>query len=110
MKDYYSGKLLSRHNSSSHLYPVTNTTTTYAASLLTTFPPDPWHDRLGHPGLHILDLLRSSHFIHIIRQTIWLFAILANYLNINAYHFMLLCQIHLCHLIFYIVTYGHHPF
>ncbi|KAD3640471.1 hypothetical protein E3N88_29694 [Mikania micrantha] len=61
VKDFQDGRILSRHNSSSHLYPLTpnNTASAFVTTSSTTF----WHDRLGHPGAPIMDFLSSTQFI-----------------------------------------------
>ncbi|KAM0020291.1 putative RNA-directed DNA polymerase [Helianthus debilis subsp. tardiflorus] len=62
-QDYSTGMLLSRHDSSSHLYPFTAPTPTDATAFVSTAASNNWHNRLGHPGLHVLDFLRSNKFI-----------------------------------------------
>ncbi|KAL9999878.1 putative RNA-directed DNA polymerase [Helianthus debilis subsp. tardiflorus] len=56
LKDLTTGRLLSRHNSTGDLYPVTPPALPPQACFLasTTLP---WHDRLGHPGSQVLDIL-----------------------------------------------------
>ncbi|MFS7970018.1 putative RNA-directed DNA polymerase [Helianthus anomalus] len=56
LKDLTTGRLLSRHNSTGNLYPITPPTLPPQACFLasTTLP---WHDRLGHPGTQVLDVL-----------------------------------------------------
>ncbi|KAI3746199.1 hypothetical protein L6452_08623 [Arctium lappa] len=61
VKDYQSGQLLSRHNSSNRLYPLTYPVTT--ATFFTSGTRDFWHDRLGHPGLPVLDFLSLNNII-----------------------------------------------
>lgn len=56
LKDLKTGRLLSRHNSTGNLYPVTPPTLPPQACSLTSTSL-PWHDRLGHPGAQVLDLL-----------------------------------------------------
>jgi hypothetical protein len=60
LKDLTTGRLLSRHNSTGDLYPVTPPTLPPQACSLTSTTL-PWHDRLGHPGTQVLDVL-SRHF------------------------------------------------
>ncbi|KAJ9545538.1 hypothetical protein OSB04_025245 [Centaurea solstitialis] len=56
VKDLQTGRLLSRHNSSGNLYPVTPPTLPPQACFLASTSL-PWHDRLGHPGAQVLDVL-----------------------------------------------------
>lgn len=60
VKDYQTGKILSRHDSTSHLYSFTYTST---ASAFVADNNLPWHARLGHPGHHVMDYLRVFNFI-----------------------------------------------
>ena len=61
VKEYKSGTLLSRHNSSSQLYPLIYPVS--ASTVLTSSFQDVWHDRLGHPGLPVFDFLVSNKLI-----------------------------------------------
>ncbi|KAL9995335.1 putative RNA-directed DNA polymerase [Helianthus debilis subsp. tardiflorus] len=64
VKDFKTGRILTRHNSDdSHLYPVTAPAHVPAPSVFTAPAPDSWHDRLGHPGVSIVDFLASNKFI-----------------------------------------------
>ncbi|KAI3725993.1 hypothetical protein L1987_65790 [Smallanthus sonchifolius] len=56
LKDLRTGRLLSRHNSTGNLYPITPPTLPPQACFLAS-QSLPWHDRLGHPGAQVLDLL-----------------------------------------------------
>jgi len=60
LKDLISGRLLSRHNSTGDLYPLTPPELPPQACFLTTTSL-PWHDRLGHPGAQVFDVL-FHHF------------------------------------------------
>ncbi|KAK1415150.1 hypothetical protein QVD17_30922 [Tagetes erecta] len=67
VKDFQSGTFLSRHDSSSSLYPFTNTA---SATAFTAFAAsDFWHDRLGHPGIPIMNFFRSSTLISCNKQS-----------------------------------------
>ncbi|KAI3669791.1 hypothetical protein L6452_41198 [Arctium lappa] len=59
LKDLKTGRLLSRHNSTGNLYPVTPPTLPPQACSLTSTSL-PWHDRLGHPGAQHGLLFRFS--------------------------------------------------
>ncbi|KAI3723538.1 hypothetical protein L2E82_35181 [Cichorium intybus] len=61
VKELKTGKMLSRHNSSGDLYPLTKPT--HQIACFASFSPDVWHNRLGHPGTPVLDFLRSHFFI-----------------------------------------------
>lgn len=60
LKDLKTGRLLSRHNSTGDLYPVTPPTLPPQACSITSTTL-PWHNRLGHPGTQVLDVL-FRHF------------------------------------------------
>ncbi|KAL3613893.1 hypothetical protein CASFOL_041967 [Castilleja foliolosa] len=62
VKDLKSGTMISRHNSTGELYPFTEPTMPSSTALVTS-SPDQWHNRLGHPGKSILDLLASRFSI-----------------------------------------------
>ncbi|KAJ0435796.1 putative RNA-directed DNA polymerase [Helianthus annuus] len=60
--DFKDGTILSRHNSTSDLYPLTpnaSATACYASTQDSPF----WHDRLGHPGQPVMEFLSSRLFI-----------------------------------------------
>ncbi|KAI3760479.1 hypothetical protein L1987_50874 [Smallanthus sonchifolius] len=62
VKDFKNGMILSRHNSTSDLYPLTPNAS--ATACLTSTQDSPfWHDRLGHPGQPVMEFLSSKHFI-----------------------------------------------
>uniref|UniRef100_A0A251VD12 Putative ribonuclease H-like domain-containing protein n=1 Tax=Helianthus annuus TaxID=4232 RepID=A0A251VD12_HELAN len=63
VKDYKTGRMLSRHDSDSHLYPVTAPVQVSKPSVFTVSTPESWHDRLGHPGASVVDFLSSNKFI-----------------------------------------------
>ncbi|XP_076909898.1 uncharacterized protein LOC143567334 [Bidens hawaiensis] len=56
LKDLKTGRLHSRHNSTGDLYLVTAPTLPPQACSLTAATL-PWHDRLGHPGKQVFDIL-----------------------------------------------------
>ncbi|KAJ0481931.1 putative RNA-directed DNA polymerase [Helianthus annuus] len=59
LKDLKTGHLLSRHNSIGDLYPVTPPTLPPEACFIaSTALPLPLHDRLGHPGTQVFNILR----------------------------------------------------
>ncbi|XP_026378762.1 uncharacterized protein LOC113273219 [Papaver somniferum] len=70
VKDLSSRKIILRCNSSEELYPITNsavppqTPSQSSPISLTVFSPDIWHNRLGHPGKAILDVLCTNNSIH----------------------------------------------
>ncbi|XP_076931616.1 uncharacterized protein LOC143596833 [Bidens hawaiensis] len=59
LKDLKMGRLLSRHNSTGDLYPVTAPTLPPQACSLTAATL-PWHDRLSHPGKQVFDILSRN--------------------------------------------------
>ncbi|KAL8248736.1 hypothetical protein R6Q59_005604 [Mikania micrantha] len=61
VKDFRDGTILSRHNSSSDLYPLTNASAT--ACVVSTKDAPFWHHRLGHPGQPVMEFLRSKNFV-----------------------------------------------
>ncbi|XP_076913350.1 uncharacterized protein LOC143571939 [Bidens hawaiensis] len=64
VKEYPSGKIISRHNSSIRLYPLTYPVTPPKEPVaFASISQDPWHDRLGHPGLSVFDFLVSNKII-----------------------------------------------
>lgn len=67
IKDFRDGMHLSRHNSSSRLYPFTEPESTHAhahaSAYVTISPFQFWHERLGHPGRPVMDFLCSHKFI-----------------------------------------------
>ncbi|KAJ0724594.1 hypothetical protein HanPI659440_Chr12g0449381 [Helianthus annuus] len=63
VKDYLSGKILSRHDSTSNLYPLTALQPPATSVFVSTSLQGSWHHRLGHPGVHVLDYLNSNKFI-----------------------------------------------
>nr|KAJ0200378.1 hypothetical protein LSAT_V11C600301260 [Lactuca sativa] len=52
VKDYKSGKLLTRHNSIGDLYPINDPTIAPSLSFFVSSNSSFWHNRLGHPGHH----------------------------------------------------------
>ncbi|KAI3706128.1 hypothetical protein L1987_76386 [Smallanthus sonchifolius] len=62
VKDFKDGMILSRHNSTSDLYPLTPNASATACFAATKDSPF-WHDRLGHPGQPVMEFLSSKHFI-----------------------------------------------
>ncbi|KAI3822382.1 hypothetical protein L1987_09971 [Smallanthus sonchifolius] len=61
VKDFRDGTILSRHNSSSNLYPLTPQAS--ATACLVSKDAPFWHHRLGHPGQHVMEFLRTKQFI-----------------------------------------------
>ncbi|KAJ0779315.1 putative RNA-directed DNA polymerase [Helianthus annuus] len=62
LKDLITKRTLSRHNSTGDLYPFTPPQLPPQACFIAS-PALPWHDRLGHPGAQVLDILsRTFHF------------------------------------------------
>ncbi|KAI3690613.1 hypothetical protein L2E82_48745 [Cichorium intybus] len=66
VKDFKTGDPLSRHNSTSDLYPFTSPA---LSSALLDSTKDSWHARLGHPGTQVLDLLSSRFSISCNKQS-----------------------------------------
>ncbi|MFS8010596.1 putative RNA-directed DNA polymerase [Helianthus anomalus] len=63
VKDLKTGQHLSRHNSTGDVYPITPPQLPPQACFITTSTL-PWHDRLGHPGAQVLDILsRKFNFL-----------------------------------------------
>ncbi|GJU47311.1 ribonuclease H-like domain-containing protein [Tanacetum coccineum] len=58
VKDYQTGRLLFRCDSTGDLYPVTEQPSSQAPVVLLSFSSTTWHRRLGHPGD---DVLRRKH-------------------------------------------------
>ncbi|KAF5820342.1 putative RNA-directed DNA polymerase [Helianthus annuus] len=58
-KDLKTKKLLSRHNSTGNLYPFTQPQLPPQATFIASTSL-PWHDRLGHPGTQVLELLSRN--------------------------------------------------
>ncbi|KAF5815998.1 putative GAG-pre-integrase domain-containing protein [Helianthus annuus] len=61
-QDFKDGTILSRHNSTSDLYPLTPNVSVTACFASTQESPI-WHNRLGHPGQPAMDFLRLNKFI-----------------------------------------------
>nr|GEW21224.1 ribonuclease H-like domain-containing protein [Tanacetum cinerariifolium] len=60
VKDYQTGRLLLRCDSTGDLYPVTHQSSTHPSFALLSFSHTTWHRRLGHPGEDVLRRLESS--------------------------------------------------
>ena len=64
MKDYLTGRPIMRCNSQGDLYPYSSSHNNQAIpSTFAAVTPKLWHDRLGHPGSSILDVLRKNKSI-----------------------------------------------
>ncbi|KAK1415156.1 hypothetical protein QVD17_30928 [Tagetes erecta] len=63
IKNFRDGMHLSRHNSSSQLYPFTTPESASASAYVITTPTQFWHERLGHPGRPVMDFLCSNKLI-----------------------------------------------
>ncbi|GJR38914.1 ribonuclease H-like domain-containing protein [Tanacetum coccineum] len=63
MKDYQTGRLLLRCDSTGDLYPVTSQPPIHPPFALLSFSSTTWHRRLGHPGEDVLRRLKSSRLI-----------------------------------------------
>ncbi|KAJ9536884.1 hypothetical protein OSB04_029617 [Centaurea solstitialis] len=65
VKDLQTGMHLMRCNSKGDLYPITSTPFigTSPPTAFAALSPELWHNRLGHPGAHVLSSLRQNNFI-----------------------------------------------
>ncbi|KAJ9543556.1 hypothetical protein OSB04_023263 [Centaurea solstitialis] len=65
VKDLQTGMHLMRCNSKGDLYPITSTPFigTSPPTSFAALSPELWHNRLGHPGAHVLSSLRQNNFI-----------------------------------------------
>ncbi|GJY01060.1 ribonuclease H-like domain-containing protein [Tanacetum coccineum] len=61
VKDFLTRHILLRCDSSGDLYPVTSPSPT--PYVLLSVSPNTWHQRLGHPGEHVLRSLKSRQYI-----------------------------------------------
>lgn len=62
VKDLRTGNLLTRCNSVGSLYPLSSNKAS-SSSAFAALSSDVWHNRLGHPGDHVLRFLRSNKII-----------------------------------------------
>nr|KYP50110.1 hypothetical protein KK1_028093 [Cajanus cajan] len=60
VKDFQTGRPVMRCESQGELYPITKPTNPYT---FTTVAPSLWHDRLGDPGVPVLNSLRKNKLI-----------------------------------------------
>ncbi|GJW98905.1 ribonuclease H-like domain-containing protein [Tanacetum coccineum] len=63
VKDYQTGRLLLRCDSTGDLYPVTQQPSSQTLVFLLSFSSTTWHRRLGHPGDDVLHRLESRNLI-----------------------------------------------
>ncbi|GKC17919.1 ribonuclease H-like domain-containing protein [Tanacetum coccineum] len=63
LKDYQTGRLLLRCDSTGDLYPVTQQPSSQNPVVLLSFSSTTWHRRLGHPGDDVLRRLESKNLI-----------------------------------------------
>ncbi|GJU77811.1 ribonuclease H-like domain-containing protein [Tanacetum coccineum] len=63
VKDYQTGRLLLRCDSTGDLYPVTQQPSSQTPVVLLSFSSTTWHRRLGHPGDDVLRCLESKKLI-----------------------------------------------
>ncbi|GJW75692.1 ribonuclease H-like domain-containing protein [Tanacetum coccineum] len=63
VKDYQTGRLLLRCDSTGDLYPVTQQPSSQTRVVLLSFSSTTWHRRLGHPGDDVLRHLESKNLI-----------------------------------------------
>jgi hypothetical protein len=65
VKDFQTGQLLMRCNSSGDLYPIATRppSTAQPPSTYAALSTELWHNRLGHPGAHILSSLHRDNFL-----------------------------------------------
>ncbi|GKA10330.1 hypothetical protein Tco_0689763 [Tanacetum coccineum] len=63
VKDYQTGRLLLRCDSTGDLYPVIQQTSSQTPVVLLSFSSTTWHIRLGHPGDDVLRRLESRNLI-----------------------------------------------
>ncbi|GJW91542.1 ribonuclease H-like domain-containing protein [Tanacetum coccineum] len=63
VKDYQTGRILLRCDSTGDLYPVTQQPSSQNPVVLLSFSSTTWHRRLGHPGDDVLRRLESENLI-----------------------------------------------
>nr|GEY82382.1 ribonuclease H-like domain-containing protein [Tanacetum cinerariifolium] len=63
VKDYLTGRLLLRCDSTGDLYPATQQPSSQTPVVLLSFSSTTWHKRLGHPGDDVLRRLESRNLI-----------------------------------------------
>ncbi|GJV27035.1 ribonuclease H-like domain-containing protein [Tanacetum coccineum] len=63
VKDYQTGRLLLRYDSTGDLYPVTQQPSSQTPVVLLSFSSTTWHRRLGHLGDDVLRRLESRNLI-----------------------------------------------
>ncbi|GJV82464.1 germacrene D synthase [Tanacetum coccineum] len=63
VKDYQTGRLPLRCDSTGDLYPVTQQPSSQTPVVLLSFSSTTWHKRLGHPGDDVLRRLESKNLI-----------------------------------------------
>lgn len=66
VKDFQTGMPIMRRESQGDLYPITNHMAKNKAKHPSTFvalSPYIWHNRLGHPGEHVLSFLRKNKLV-----------------------------------------------
>nr|GEZ07478.1 ribonuclease H-like domain-containing protein [Tanacetum cinerariifolium] len=63
VKDYHTGQILLRCDSTGDLYPVTQQPSSQTPVVLLSFSSTTWHRRLGHPGDDVLSRLESRNLI-----------------------------------------------
>ncbi|GJV39212.1 ribonuclease H-like domain-containing protein [Tanacetum coccineum] len=63
VKDYQTGRILLRCDSTGDLYPVTQQPSSQNPVVLLSFSSTTWHRRLGHPGDDVLRRLESGNLI-----------------------------------------------
>ncbi|KAJ0592479.1 hypothetical protein HanHA300_Chr03g0085581 [Helianthus annuus] len=100
LKDLKTKKTLSRHNSTGTLYTFTPPQLPPQATFIASHHL-PWHDRLGHPGAQVLDILNRNFNFHCT-----IFAILVKFRIVNDYLFIRLIHTLLLLLTLFIAIYG----
>ena len=63
VKDFQTGIILMRCDSSGDLYPLTSRPTTTYPSNFVALSKELWHNRLGHPGIPVFNSLQRNNFI-----------------------------------------------
>ena len=96
VKDLQTGNLLMRCNSVGSLFPLLSNKDS-SSSAFATLSSDVWHNRLGHPGDHVLSFLRSKKIIDCNKGLAFMFVMVVSWESIVGFLFqVLLLELLLC--------------